>query len=86
MPIGGLIQFQPEDANRMAEGTIQPDGSFSLSVRFYGKMLSGATVGPHRAAVLPPMLGGQGSAEPVFLKETFTVRPEENRFTVRLPP
>ena len=45
---GGSIIFEPEGAGREARGTIQADGTFTLST--YAKD-DGAVLGPHRVAV-----------------------------------
>lgn len=81
-PAGSTIQFQPENVNWTANGRIEADGSFTLSVPFNQKRLPGATQGPHSVTVFPIFEHRRGN--PISIQERCVVEPKDNRFTVSL--
>lgn len=81
-PAGSTIQFQPDNVNWTANGQIEADGSFTLSVLFDHKRLPGATTGPHSVTVYPILEHKRG--EPVSLRNRYTVEPKDNYFTVSI--
>jgi hypothetical protein len=80
---GGMVQLQSSiDPSMTTTGSIQEDGTFSLTTLFENKKLNGAIEGPHTVTVIPPM-GPDQSAVPITLPEPITVKPEDsNNFTI----
>ena len=83
-PAGARIQFEPKDAGLMASGTIEADGSFSLTLLFEGQKLPGATEGPHRVTVITPLNADRTGGEQISVEGTYTVEPKDNDFTITL--
>ncbi|MCD4726035.1 MAG: hypothetical protein K8R46_00080 [Pirellulales bacterium] len=86
-PAGSLIQFQPDNAEYIAQDNLGEDGSFSLMTLFDGQRLPGATAGPHRVELFTIVLGPNNSTGPgelIVIKGQFTVEPKENRFIIDL--
>ncbi len=61
----GVIEFEPQQAGRLAKGAIHPDGTFTLTTYQDG---DGVAAGLHRVSVHDT--GGEGKKEIVPLKYT----------------
>lgn len=84
LPVNSRIQFHPEDPELLSSGKIGVDGSFSLSFLFRNKKLPGAAEGPHEVIVVTPLSVDQKGGERIVLKQSYTVEPKENHFTIPL--
>jgi hypothetical protein len=87
-PEGTVIQFMPSNAELMAQGFTDAGGNFVLATVFNEKKLPGAAEGSCRVAVVPPIRQDRTGGDPIVLKESYKVEPQENRITVKLgiPP
>jgi hypothetical protein len=84
----GFIEFRSEKESVVANGMIQPDGSFKLKTAFENVHLNGAVAGKHQVTYHPFQEQDQTKAPfqaPVILAERFTVEPiEQNSIDIRL--
>jgi hypothetical protein len=92
-----LSSESPDTKGMNARGVVQPDGTFTLSTRVGSDEKPGAVVGPHKAVVVAPALGGSGMPAAVNVslvperygdygtsKLTFEVKPGANTFAIKL--
>jgi hypothetical protein len=85
LPRGSNIMFEPADPKATARSIIADDGSFTLTTVFFESKLPGAVEGPHRVTVVPALTAdGEGARPAIVLKETYTVKPKENQFTIKI--
>lgn len=85
LPPGSTIVFEPSDAQLTARGIIGEDGSFTLKTVFHESKLVGAVEGEHRVTIVPALTpDGGGGGPPIILKEHYTVKPEDNHFTIEV--
>jgi hypothetical protein len=85
---GGLIEFRSTTQAGNALGNIAADGSFSLHTLHNRKRLVGAAEGTYQVTITPRMGQDQttsGVPIPIELQDTFTVKPEANKFTITIP-
>lgn len=86
LPVGGFVEFKPSQNEEFtAMGLIEEQGKFSLKIPFVDRSLPGATEGPHKVRVLLPPFGEGWHGGDVAVEGTFTVKPSENHFTIKLP-
>ncbi|MCI0456516.1 MAG: hypothetical protein L0Z62_05990 [Gemmataceae bacterium] len=84
---GGTITFQlVSDPTVMADGQIQPDGTFTLTTKMHGKARAGAAAGEHKVMVEEGSTegkDGQAVIRPVGVGKTYQVVPGgENNFVI----
>ena len=82
MPSGCLIQFEPKDAKCMAQGIIQPDGTFKLTTRYEGVVCDGAAEGEYQVTIIPPISADAPMAKSVRLPKPVQIKPETNELTI----
>jgi hypothetical protein len=79
-PAGTLIQFQPDDAELVASGLLEADGSFSLTTLYFEKKLPGAAEGSYHVTLLQSIDHRPGPQ--IELKQTCRIGPQENQLTI----
>lgn len=85
IPANSLIKFVPPGGDLAAEGMIEADGSFTLKTLFHEEWLPGAVAGSNRSVeILVPLGADRLGGQTIEIKETYTIEPKENRFTVAL--
>jgi hypothetical protein len=85
---GGFIEFHSTtDPNLIANGDIQPDGTFKLSTPTGNARAAGAPEGQYTVTVIPKIADQtrQSDTGPIEVRTPYTVKPDEgNDFTVTL--
>ncbi len=84
MPKGCLIQFEPKDPKCMAQGIIQPDGTFKLTTRYEGVVCDGAAEGEYHVTIIPPISADAPMTKSVRLPKPIRIKPEANDLTIPL--
>jgi hypothetical protein len=83
---GGLVQFFPEaDSSVLTAGTIEDDGSFSLTTTRPKQRSTGAVAGPNRVGVrVSSAKDATSQASPISFgfPKPFVVEPHDNNFTL----
>jgi hypothetical protein len=85
LPVGGSVEFKPAKDELTATGVIKPDGSFTLSIPYVDRKISGATAGPHKVFVIMPLDSNRRGGGYVPISGEFNVLPQENVFTITMP-
>jgi hypothetical protein len=83
---GGSVQFTPvSDTTLSVTGTIEPDGSFTLSTIKGAAKVSGAPEGEYRVTIQLPIPQDQRATPPIVLPQTLRVEPQDNHFPFEVP-
>jgi hypothetical protein len=83
---GGSVQFTPvSDTTLSVTGTIEPDGSFTLSTIKGAAKVSGAPEGEYRVTILLPIPQDQKVSPPIVLPKTLRVKPQDNQLQIEVP-
>ena len=81
----GVVEFQPLDESaRHAQGEIQPDGTYALSILHEGKGVPGAVPGEYRVTVLFMAKAEKDKRPPIAVEKTYKVVEGDNTFNLEL--
>ena len=72
---GATVNFMSETENRLASGTTDASGKFTLQTIVGSQTTPGAVVGSHGVAVLKSESGGQMTEDPKAMMEQMTTNP-----------
>jgi hypothetical protein len=82
---GGFVQFtSTAEPNQTVAGSIQPDGTFTLSTVFGAQKVVGARPGPHHARVVTPQGKGLSGLELERPGAVFEVEARDNFFLIEV--
>ena len=81
----GVVEFQPlDDAGHRAQGEIQPDGTYKLSILHDRKRIDGAVPGEYRVTILFMAKKETDKRPPQTLETTYQVVEGDNLINLEL--